>query len=453
MFGYYLVFVFSRNVMNQKEFAKRRRQLMRMMGKGSIAILPSANTRLRNRDVEYPFRQDSDFMYLTGFSEPDAIAVLVPGRPEGEYVLFCREKDPLRETWDGYRAGPEGAVAEYEADDAFPIADTDDILPGLIESCEGVYYTMGAHPEFDSRLIGWVTALRTYSGPGVQTPEEFVAIDHMLHDMRMYKSRAEISAMRKAAKVATAGHARAMRAAAPGMFEYELEAEIGYEFRRNGLQHSYNPIVGSGANGCVLHYNDNDRQMEDGDLVLIDAGCEVDCYAADVTRTFPVNGKFSPPQREIYDVVLRAHEAAIEHIAPGLSWHEFHDAAVLEITRGLKDLGILKGRLADLIRKEAYSPFFMHRTGHWLGMDVHDVGDYRVADQWRMLESGMMLTVEPGIYISEQHSRVKKCYRGIGIRIEDDVLVTRDGCEVLTRALPVEAEAIEALMAEGKQLV
>ena len=439
--------------MNQKEFAKRRRQLMRMMGKNSIAILPSANTRLRNRDVEYPFRQDSDFMYLTGFSEPDAIAVLVPGRPEGEYLLFCREKDPLRETWDGYRAGPEGAVAEYEADDAFPIADTDDILPGLIESCEGVYYTMGAHPEFDSRLINWVTALRAQSGPAAHPREDFVAMDHMLHDMRMYKSRAEISAMRRAAKVAAAGHARAMRAATPGMFEYELEAEVGYEFRRNGLQHSYNPIVGSAANGCVLHYNDNDRQMEDGDLVLIDAGCEVDCYAADVTRTFPVNGKFSAPQREIYDVVLRAHEAAIEHIAPGLSWHEFHDASVVEITRGLKDLGILKGRLADLIRKEAYRPFFMHRTGHWLGMDVHDVGDYRVADQWRMLEPGMMLTVEPGIYISEQHRRVKKCYRGIGIRIEDDVLVTRDGCEVLTRAFPVEAEAIEALMSEGKQLV
>jgi len=438
--------------MNQKEFAKRRRQLMRMIGKGSIAILPSASIRLRNRDVEYPFRQDSDFMYLTGFSEPDAIAVLVPGRPEGEYILFCREKDKVRETWDGYRAGPDGAIAEYEADDAFPIGDTDDILPGLIESCERVYYTMGTHPEFDSRLIGWVTALRAQSGPGVHTPDEFVAMDHMLHDMRMYKSRAEISAMRKSAKIAVEAHKRAMRVARPDMYEYELEAEFAHEFRRHGVQHSYNPIVGSAANGCVLHYNDNNRQMEDGDLVLIDAGCEVDCYAADITRTFPVSGRFSEPQRQLYEVVLSAHSAALEHIAPGRSWDEFHDAAVREITRGLKDLGILKGRLADLVRKEAYRPFFMHRTGHWLGMDVHDVGDYRVADQWRVLEPGMVLTVEPGIYISEQHRRVKKCYRGIGIRIEDDVLVTRDGCEVLTRNLPVGADEIEALMAEGRHV-
>ena len=438
--------------MNQKEFAKRRRQLMRMMGKGSIAILPSANIRLRNRDVEYPFRQDSDFMYLTGFSEPDAIAVLAPGRPEGEFVLFCREKDNVREIWDGYRAGPEGAIADYAADDAFPVSDIDDILPGLIESCKRVYYTIGVHPEFDSRLIGWVAALRTQSGPGVHTPDEFVAMDHMLHDMRMYKSRAEISAMRKSAKLAVVAHKRAMRAVRPDMYEYELEAEFAHEFRRNDVQHSYNPIVGSAGNGCVLHYNDNNRQMQDGDLVLIDAGCEVDCYAADITRTFPVNGRFSEPQRQLYEVVLSAHNAALEHIAPGRSWHEFHDAAVREITRGLKDLGILKGRLPDLVRQEAYRPFFMHRTGHWLGMDVHDVGDYRVADQWRMLEPGMVLTVEPGIYISEQHRRVKKCYRGIGILIEDDVLVTRDGYEVLTRGLPVTIAEIEALMAEGRDV-
>jgi len=436
--------------MNQKEFAKRRRQLMRMMGKGSIAILPSASMRIRNRDVEYPFRQDSDFQYLTNFAEPDAVAVLVPGRPEGEFVMFCRERDPLRETWDGKRAGPEGLVADYEADDAFPINDIDDILPGLIESCERVYYTMGTHPEFDSRLIGWVTALRTQSGPGVHTPDEFIAMDHMLHDMRMYKSRSEISAMRKAAKIAVAAHRRAMEVVQPDMYEYELEAEFAHEFRRNGVHHSYNPIVGSAENGCVLHYNENDRCMEDGDLVLIDAGCEVDHYASDITRTFPVNGTFSVAQRELYDVVLAAHAAALEHIAPGRGWHEFHDAAVREITRGLKDLGILKGRLQDLIRKEAYKPYFMHRTGHWLGMDVHDVGDYKVAEEWRMLEPGMVLTVEPGIYISEKHRRVKKAYRGIGIRIEDDVLVTRDGYEVLTRRLPVDADEIEALMADAR---
>ncbi|MDG1462865.1 MAG: M24 family metallopeptidase, partial [Gammaproteobacteria bacterium] len=276
--------------------------------------------------------------------------------------------------------------------------------------------------------------------------------DHMLHDMRMYKSRAEISAMRKAAKISVAAHKRAMQVAQPGIFEYELEAEFAHEFRFNGVECSYNPIVGSAENGCVLHYNENNRQTESGDLVLIDAGCEVDCYAADITRTFPVSGVFSEAQRELYDVVASAHAAAIEHIAPGRSWHEFHDAAVREITRGLRDLGILKGRLPDLISKESYRSFFMHRTGHWLGMDVHDVGDYKVGDQWRMLEPGMVLTVEPGIYISEKHRRVKKCYRGIGIRIEDDVLVTRDGCEVLTRGLPVDADEIEALMAVGKDV-
>ncbi len=389
-------------------------------------------------------------MYLTGFAEPEAILVLVPGRPEGEYLLFCREKDKLRETWDGYRSGPDGAVADYGADDAFPVGDADDILPGLIESCERIYYTMGTHPEFDSRLIGWVTMLRTQSGPGVHTPDEFVALDHMLHDMRMYKSRSEVSALKKAARIAVQAHKRAMQVVRPGMHEYELEAEFAHEFRRNGVTQSYNPIVGSAGNGCVLHYNDNDRCMEDGDLVLIDAGCEVDCYASDITRTFPVNGEFSKPQRELYEVVERAHAAAIDHIEPGRSWQEFHEAAVREITRGLRDLGILKGRLTDLIRKEAYRPFFMHKTGHWLGMDVHDVGDYRVADQWRILEPGMVLTVEPGIYISEQQRRVKKCYRGIGIRIEDDVLVTRDGCEVLTRSLPVAADEIEALISAGR---
>jgi len=436
--------------MNPKEFSKRRRQLMRMMGKGSIAILPSANIKTRNRDVEYRFRQESDFYYLTGFSEPDAVAVLVPGRPEGEFLMFCRERDPERELWDGKRAGPDGVVAEFEADDAFPVGDIDDILPGLIESCERVYYTMGAHPEFDSRLLGWVSALRTKAGPGVHIPDEFVAMDHMLHDMRLYKSRAEISAMKKSAKIAVAAHKRAMQACQPDMYEYQLEAEYLYEFRRNGVDTSYQPIVGSGDNACVLHYVENDRQMLDGELVLVDAGCEYECYASDITRTYPVNGTFTKPQRELYEVVLRAHQAALEHIAPGNSWHEFHDAAVKEITRGLKDLGILKGSLAELIRKQAYRPYFMHRTGHWLGLDVHDVGDYKVSDQWRMLEPGMVLTVEPGIYISERHRRVKKCYRGIGIRIEDDVLVTRDGYEVLTRQLPVDPDAIEELMAKAE---
>jgi len=433
--------------MNLKEFSKRRRQLMRMTGKGSIAVLPSANIKHRNRDVEYSFRQDSDFHYLTAFDEPDAVAVLVPGRPEGEFILFCRERDPEREVWDGKREGPDGVIENFGADDAFPIGDVDDILPGLIESSERVYYTMGAHPEFDTRLLGWVSGLRNKVGPGVHIPDEFIALDHMLHDMRLYKSRPEISAMKASAKIAVAAHKRAMQVCKPDMYEYELEAEYVHEFRRNGVETSYLPIVGSGENGCVLHYIDNNRQMADGDLVLVDAGCEYKYYASDITRTYPVNGSFTKPQRELYEVVLAAHQAALEYIAPGNSWHEFHDAAVREITRGLRDLGILKGTLPSLIKKQAYRPYFMHRTGHWLGLDVHDVGDYKVSDEWRMLEAGMVLTVEPGIYISERHRRVKKCFRGIGIRIEDDVLVTRDGYEVLTRGLPVDPDEIEALMA------
>jgi len=435
--------------MNAKEFAKRRRQLMRMMGKGGIAILPASIAKIRNRDVDYPYRQDSDFFYLTGFAEPEAVAVLVPGRLKGEFLMFCREKDPEREIWHGTRAGPAGVMEEYAANDAFPISDIDDILPGIIEQCERVYYTMGTHPEFDSRLIGWVTALRSRGGTGVQTPDEFVALDHLLHDLRLYKSRAEISALRKAAKIAVGAHLRAMRTCRPGMHEYEIEAEFAHEFRRNGVFPSYQPIVGSGANSCVLHYNQNDRQMQDGDLLLVDAGCEYDYYASDVTRTYPVSGQFSPEQREVYEIVLDASRAAMESVEPGRQWHEPHDAAVRTVTRGLKQLGFLKGSLPTLIRDGAYRPFFMHRTGHWLGMDVHDVGDYKVSEQWRVLESGMVMTVEPGIYISETMRRVPKRYRGIGVRIEDDVLVTKDGYENLTRGLPVDPDEIESLMSKA----
>lgn len=434
--------------MNAKEFAKRRRQLMRMMGKGGIAILPAAIAKVRNRDVDYPYRQDSDFFYLTGFAEPEAVAVLVPGRAKGEFLMFCREKDPQRETWDGRRAGPAGVMEEYGANDAFPITDIDDILPGIIEQCERVYYTMGTHPEFDSRLIGWVTGLRSLGGTGVQTPDEFVALDHLLHDLRLYKSRAEISAMRRAAKIAVAAHLRAMRLCRPGMHEYEIEAEFAHEFRRNGVFPSYQPIVGSGVNACVLHYNQNDRQMEHGDLLLVDAGCEYNYYASDVTRTYPVGGVFSTEQREIYEIVLDASRAAMKNVEPGRLWHEPHDAAVRTITRGLKQLGLLKGSLPALIREGAYRPFFMHRTGHWLGMDVHDVGDYKVSEQWRVFEAGMVMTVEPGIYIAENMRRVPKRYRGIGVRIEDDVLVTKDGHENLTRGLPVDPDEIETLMSQ-----
>ena len=432
--------------MNAKEFARRRRQLMRMMGKGGIAILPAAPVKVRNRDAEYAYRQDSDFLYLTDFQEPESVAVLIPGRSHGEYIVFCRERDPVRETWDGRRAGPEGAVERYGADDAFPIADIDDILPGLIEQCERVYYTMGIHPEFDGRLMGWVNTLRSQVGVGRHTPQEFVALDHLLHDMRLYKSRSESAAMRKAARIAADAHRRAMKVCQPGMREYEIEAEFLHEFRRHGTVPSYQPIVGGGENGCILHYTENRDPLRAGDLLLIDAGCEYDYYASDITRTFPVSGAFTPAQRAIYDVVLDAQLAAIEKVRPGNHWNEPHDAAVRTVTKGLIKLGLLKGSLPALIKREAYRRFFMHRTGHWLGMDVHDVGDYKVGDKWRVLEPGMVLTIEPGVYIPSGSKGIAKKWWSIGVRIEDDVLVTRDGCEVLSRHVPKDPDEIEALM-------
>ncbi len=431
--------------MNNTEFEKRRKQLMKMVGPGGIAILPSAPVRTRSRDVEYRFRQDSDFYYLTGFPEPEAVAVLVPGRDNGEYLLFCREKDPARELWDGQRTGQDGAIEAFGADDAFPIEDLDDILPGIMESCERVYYTMGMYAEFDARMADWVNTLRAKLSRGVQSPHEFVALDHLLHDMRLFKSKGEISAMRKSARVAVEAHKRAMRMVRPGLYEYEVEAELRYEFRRNGGGVSYNPIVGGGANACILHYVENNQPLNDGDLLLIDAGCEIDYYASDITRTFPVNGRFSPEQRALYQVVLDAQQAAIAKTVVGNHWNEPHDAAVKAITKGLKKLGLLEGSVARLLKDEAYQQFYMHRTGHWIGMDVHDVGDYKVGDEWRMLEPGMVTTVEPGIYTG--HSRkVPKRFRNIGIRIEDDVAVTRKGPDVLSKGLVSDPEGIEALM-------
>ncbi|MGI9290430.1 MAG: Xaa-Pro aminopeptidase [Gammaproteobacteria bacterium] len=434
--------------MNQREFARRRRAIMRMTGKGSIAILPAAPMRLRNRDVEYPYRQDSDFQYLTNFSEPESVAVLVPGREQGELLIFCRERDPERAIWDGERAGPDGAVRDFEADEAYPIGEIDDVLPKIIEQCERVYYTMGLHPDFDTRLIGWVTELRQRSGIGSHTPDEFIALDHLLHDLRLYKSRAELGAMRKSASIAVQAHRRAMQACRPGMYEYELEAEYIHEFRRNGVVTSYQPIVGGGANACVLHYIENNQPLEEGDLVLCDVGCEYDHYASDITRTWPVNGQFSAAQRELYEVVLEAHDAAIAQTLPGHHWNDPHDAAVKIITKGLVELGLLKGALQTLIKEEKYRRFFMHRTGHWLGMDVHDVGDYKVSDHWRLLEPGMVLTVEPGIYVPENRN-IPKRFRNIGIRIEDDVAVTKGGNDVLTAGVPVDPDEIEALMGQS----
>jgi Xaa-Pro aminopeptidase len=432
----------------QKEFARRRKQLMKGMGRDAIAILPAAPERTRNSDVLYNFRQDSDFQYLTGFGEPQAVAVLIPGRPQGEYVLFVRERSKEREIWDGRRAGPAGACKQYGADDAFPIDDIDEILPGLIEQRSRVYYTMGQYHDFDQRIVSWVNTLRSQARSGRHPPQEFVALDHVLHDMRLYKSRAELAQMRRSGEIAAGAHIRAMQFTQPGRNEFEVMAELVHEFGRHGADTSYHPIVGGGGNSCVLHYHENNARLNDGDLLLIDAGCEHEYYASDITRTFPVNGRFSPEQRAVYEVVLAAQHAAFAKVRRGNHWNEPHDAAVRAITQGLVKIGLLKGSLPQLIRDGAYKKFFMHRTGHWLGIDVHDVGDYKIGDQWRVLEPGMVLTIEPGIYIPAGTKGVPKRFWNIGIRIEDDVVVSpRGDCEVLSKGVPTDPDAIEKIMA------
>jgi Xaa-Pro aminopeptidase len=433
--------------MKQTEFKRRRTQLMKMMGKNTIAILPSATQQVRNRDVDFPFRQDSDFLYMTGFNEPDAVMVLMPGRKHGEYVLFCREKNPEQETWHGRRAGQEGAMQDYGADDSFPIDDIDDILPGLLEGTDAIFNVMGRYPDFDKRLIGWVSHIREQSRSGLHVPSEFVALEYILHDMRLFKSREELRLMRKAAAISIEAHKQAMKACSPGKHEYQIHAEFDYQFRKYNAEHAYPAIVGGGANGCILHYNDNNQPLNDGDLLLIDAGCEVQGYASDITRTFPVNGKYSAAQQEIYDIVLEAQYAAIRKVKPGNHWNDPHNAAVRVITRGLTSIKLLKGSPQKLIKEQAYRKFYMHRTGHWLGLDVHDVGDYKVGDQWRLLEPGMVLTIEPGIYIPAHSKAVHRKWWDIGIRIEDNVLVTKTGHEVLTEALPKKPADIESLMA------
>lgn len=432
-----------------KEFAARRRRLMDMMIRDGIAILPAAPERVRNRDVLHPFRQDSDFHYLSGFDEPDAVLVIIPGREHGESVLFCKEKDPARELWDGFLAGPEGAIEKFGVDDAFPIADIDDILPGMIEGRSRVYYPLGRDQSFDQRVMDWVKIIRSKVRSGSNPPGEFVALEHLLHDLRLIKSAAEVRVMAKAAEISCEGHVRAMKRARRGGCEYNLEAELVHTFMSHGARSTaYPSIVGGGANACILHYIENDAPLKDGDLVLIDAGCEYECYASDITRTFPVSGRFSAEQKALYEVVLAAQYAAIDAVHPDNHWNRPHEAALEVLVQGLVELGILQDITVDqAIEEEAYRPYFMHRTGHWLGMDVHDVGDYKIGGAWRQLEPGMALTVEPGLYIAPDNTAVDEKWRGIGIRIEDDVVVTRDGCRVLTNGVPKEIDDIEALMA------
>lgn len=430
------------------EFARRRKNLMTAMGQGSIAVIPAAEEKTRNRDVDYPFRQDSDFWYATGFPEPDAVAVLIPGRPQGEYVLFCRDKDQAAETWTGFRYGPDGAVNEFDADDAFPIDDIDDILPGLLEGRTKVYYDIGRDGDFDLRIMDWVNRLRAKVRMGGHPPGEFQTLNHLLHEMRLFKSAAEVKLIRRAGEISAAAHVRAMKAVKPGLYEYQLEAEYLHEFMHRGARTpAYPSIVGGGKNACVLHYIENSSKLKFGDLVLVDAAGELDNYASDITRTYPVNGKFSAAQQALYEVVLAAQLAAIDKVKPEYDWNAGHETAVTVLTQGLKDLGLLQGDVSELVETGAYRSFYMHRTGHWMGLDVHDVGDYKVDGVWRQLEPGMVLTVEPGLYIAP-NAKVDEKWRGIGIRIEDDVLVTAKGADVLTSDVPKTIADIEQLMAQ-----
>lgn len=429
------------------EFQRRRRQLMRIIGRDAIAILPAAPERIRNNDAHYPYRQDSDFHYLTGLDEPHAVLALVPGRKAGEVILFCRERDAERERWDGTRLGPERAVAQLGLDDAFPIDDIDDILPGMIEGRDRVYYHFGREIEFDQKLIGWVNRVRAQVRQGAHPPHEFVALSHILHDLRLYKSRAELRLMAKSAQIAAQAHLRAMRATRAGASEAMIAAELIHAFHSNHAVPSYEPIVGGGANACVLHYRANNALLRDGDLLLVDAGAEFQCYASDITRTWPVNGRYSAPQRALYELVLEAQYRAIDEARPGQVFTAMHDVAVRTLTRGLIKLGLLEGSLDANLKTGAYKRFYMHKTGHWLGLDVHDVGDYRVDNEPRVLEPGMVVTVEPGLYIAPDETGIDAKWKGIGIRIEDDVVITAKGPEVLSHGVPKEPDAIEEILA------
>jgi Xaa-Pro aminopeptidase len=430
------------------DYAKRRRELMKMIGAEGIVIIPSANEIIRNNDARFPFRQNSDFYYLTGFDEPEAVAVLAPKRKGGEFILFNRVRDRDHEIWDGPRAGQQGAKKIYGADEAYPIEKLPEMLSELLVGRHAVHYPLGENMAFDRMLIKSVNAMRTKIRNGTQSPVELIDVLPTLHEMRLIKSPAEILLMQKAVDITADGHLRAMQACRPDMFEYELEAELMYEFIRQGaLSPAYTSIVGSGRNSCILHYISNNKKIANGDMVLIDAGAEYQNYAADITRTFPANGKFSAEQADIYQLVLEAQLAAIKTIKPGTSWPAAQQAIVKVITQGLIDLRILKGRLSDLVEKQSYLSFYMHKSGHWLGLDVHDVGRYRIGEKWRSLQPGMALTVEPGIYISADIPNVHKRWHNIGVRIEDDVLVTKKGCDVLSKDIPKKIADIEAIMA------
>jgi Xaa-Pro aminopeptidase len=434
---------------NPAIFQARRQRLAQAM-QGGVAVIPTAPERPRNRDSHYAYRFDSYFHYLTGFAEPEAVLVLIAG-VSPKSILFCREKNLEREIWDGFRHGPDAAMAHFGFDEAHPVSQLEEMLPQLLADQPNLYFHLGADSEWDARAVGWLNRVREKARSGVSAPGAIQDVRVLLDEMRLFKMPDEIATMRRAADISGAAHVRAMRAAQPGAMEYQLEAELLHEFRRHGSQApAYTSIVAGGANACVLHYVSNDAVLRDGDLVLIDAGCELDGYASDITRTFPVNGTFSAPQKDLYELVLAAQAEALFHVKPGRIWSAPHEAALRVLAQGFIDLGLCFGSLDEVLEKEAYKSFYMHKTGHWLGMDVHDVGNYKLAGEWRELQAGMTLTVEPGCYVRPGEG-VPEHFWNIGIRIEDDVLVTESGYELLTGIAPKKVADIEALMRNGKE--
>jgi Xaa-Pro aminopeptidase len=427
--------------------AERRDALRSHMGRG-IALIPTAPAQVRNRDSEYSYRFDSYFYDLSGFQEPESVLVLIAGETP-KSILFCRRRDPARELWDGVRSGPEGAKGALGLDEAYPIETLDEKMPALLANQPVLHYAPGSNPAWDARVMGWLNEVRSQARAGIAAPTEIRDLRTPLDEMRLVKDDSELAVMRRAAAISVAAHERAMRATRPGRSEYEIEAELLYEFRRRGSQYpAYTSIVAGGANACILHYRENSARLAEGELLLVDAGCELDGYASDVTRTFPVSGKFSPVQKDLYELVLAAQNAAIAAVKPGNRWDEPHNAAVQTLASGFVDLGLCAGPVEQVIETEDYRRFYMHRTGHWLGLDVHDAGEYKTGGEWRCLEPGMTLTVEPGCYVRPAEG-VPEAFWNIGVRIEDDVAVTASGCEVLTAGAPKTVRELEALVGRG----
>ena len=429
------------------EYKKRRNKLSRLIGKDGIAILPTAPYKNRSRDTYYPYRPDSDFFYFTGFSEPDALMILAPGRPEGEFILLVRPKDPLKEIWDGHMEGLIGAKRNFGANQSYKIEDLIKVLAEVFPNRQKIFYTLGNQNDYDKKVIDTFNQVKANQRRGGVVPTEVVSLEPLIHDMRLVKSREEISRMKESARISVEAHYKVMDECKDGVYEYQIQASINHQFGQYGAVPAYDSIVASGHNACTLHYIDNKDILKSGDLLLTDAGCEHQMYAADITRTVPVSGTFNEEQKAIYSIVLDTQKKAIESVKPGQTFENIQNDAITNITKGLRKLGLLSGSLQSLIKNEAYKDFYMHGIGHWLGMDVHDVGSYMSdAGKSKKFVPGMVLTIEPGIYISKKNKKVQKSWRGIGVRIEDDVLVTKKGCEVLTGKLSKEINEIEQRM-------